>query len=486
LQKYIRTIQQILRKVEKRLGHHPESFVGARKGVSSIPRKAETTLNIILNSYYKSAEETGDMNSAELFYFLEFIEKKKNWSETIRCMRFWAVAEKYRRLVWRIGSGIVAANSEENLKSNDKIESFSLSSHARLQKEVLKIYEEFINPDSTSGNIKKVNTTNLKSYQRYIKALSDPKSVFQADDYLCVVRTQKKVGQELQVVFNDFEHSTSYFQLSNVLEKERATRKGPKVKKFNIKSLDIVENSALISSLSKSLDSLVSGNKTSTTSEPKVFVTLEETYPEQQGATTTPLAEFPVDADDDDEIHAPGELYNHSSKLVEIGQSIERINLELECVNLLIWKENEMNFEITQNRNVIVLEQTRDLLAQEIGELYQTKTKLESQEIKEALMPGQCFVSIQEIEGESDTNRSGKLITYYLITVEQRDLMTGWTVKRRYSDFDDLHQQLKEEYAFVSDFELPGKTMGIFLKSKNEMRLGRMKALEVYLQVFKF
>lgn len=101
-------------------------------------------------------------------------------------------------------------------------------------------------------------------------------------------------------------------------------------------------------------------------------------------------------------------------------------------------------------------------------------------------MPGQCYVTIQEIEGESENSIKSKMITYYMVTIEQRDLMTGWAVKRRYSDFDELHHKLLEEYEFVKDFELPGKHIGLFLKSKAEMKQARLKALEVYLQVIIF
>ena len=122
------------------------------------------------------------------------------------------------------------------------------------------------------------------------------------------------------------------------------------------------------------------------------------------------------------------------------------------------------------------------MLGEEIGTLSRQKAKLESQGQREALMPGQCFVTIHELE-EPSVDPIAKHITYYMITVEQRHLMTGWTVKRRYSDFDALHQKLKEEFEIVNDFDLPGKTIGLWPRPKAEMKAGRMKALEKYLQV---
>lgn len=129
-----------------------------------------------------------------------------------------------------------------------------------------------------------------------------------------------------------------------------------------------------------------------------------------------------------------------------------------------------------------LLEETKILLAQEIGDLTKQKAKLESQEQRDALMPGQCFVSIPEIVEQEDSFK--KIITFYVIKVEQRELNTGWTVKRRYSDFDALHQKLKETFVIVNDFDLPGKTLGLnWSKNKSDLKIARLKALEKYLQV---
>lgn len=188
------------------------------------------------------------MNSIALYYFLEFIEKKKCWDYTITLLDFWVSAEKYKRLIWRIGSGIVASGQTK------KIEKLSATAHERLQKEVSKIYDQYLKTGLAQNNRIQCNSIILASFQRYIESASDPTVEFAPDDYQCVIKAQRKVYLDLQRNFNEFEHSPSYFQLSNVLETERATMKNPK-KDYNDDStkIDAYDNSALLTSLSLAL-----------------------------------------------------------------------------------------------------------------------------------------------------------------------------------------------------------------------------------------
>ncbi|KAJ3086259.1 Intermediate filament protein [Quaeritorhiza haematococci] len=62
-------------------------------------------------------------------------------------------------------------------------------------------------------------------------------------------------------------------------------------------------------------------------------------------------------------------------------------------------------------------------------------------------------------------------------------LDSGWLVSRRYSDFFQLHQDLKSEYpGIVGMYELPGKAFNHLLKVKKDFLENRKAALEKYLQ----
>lgn len=58
---------------------------------------------------------------------------------------------------------------------------------------------------------------------------------------------------------------------------------------------------------------------------------------------------------------------------------------------------------------------------------------------------------------------------------------TGWVIARRYSEFFALHQQLKEKFAVVRQYELPGKRG--FLKLQKSFVESRRIGLERYLQL---
>jgi hypothetical protein len=141
-----------------------------------------------------------------------------------------------------------------------------------------------------------------------------------------------------------------------------------------------------------------------------------------------------------------------------------------------------MQTDVVVRMQVQIIDETIDLLSDEAGNLAHQKAKLESQEQRDALIPGQCLVKIQELEG-TENIENGKKVTYYLINISRTHEGTGWSVKRRYNDFEDLHLQLLSEIEFVSYLELPGKTLGLWSSKSKEAKTSRLIALEKYLQV---
>ena len=199
----------------------------------------------------------------------------------------------------------------------------------------------------------------------------------------------------------------------------------------------------------------------------------------------------PKEEDEEEEAHAPGELLGLSSKISHIQHSIDRLFQEIDRVNLLfyrvVWNNPIMKREsdpllIMQKH---ILEQTKENLVYEIGELIKQKLKLESQEQKEALSPGQCTVTIKEVEAQYPlaNQTTGKKVTYFLVEIEQKHLSSGWAVKRRYNDFLTLHRKLRDKFPIVDDFDFPGKSSALWAIVRNEVKGDRMKALELYLQV---
>ncbi len=199
----------------------------------------------------------------------------------------------------------------------------------------------------------------------------------------------------------------------------------------------------------------------------------------------------PKEEDEEDEVHAPGELLGLSSKITQIQYSSDRLLQEIDRVNHLfhriVWVNSihskDLDPLFTMQKQI--LDQTKENLVFELGEFIRQKVKLESQEQKEALSPGQCIVTIKEVKA-IHTNASsvtGKKVTYFLVEIEQKHLKSGWAVKRRYNDFDALHRKLRVKFPVVDDFDFPGKGIALWSIVRNEVKGDRMKALELYLQV---
>jgi hypothetical protein len=115
--RFLRNLKIVLRKIEKR-----EKFLFHRKrdiqnlmntkapntkespSQPSADLKLDITLAQLLDRYFRSAE-SADMHSMALYYFVDFLEKRKDQGQGINLLRFWSEAEKYRymNLIQEIG-----------------------------------------------------------------------------------------------------------------------------------------------------------------------------------------------------------------------------------------------------------------------------------------------------------------------------------------------------------------------------------------------
>ncbi|KAJ3042366.1 Sorting nexin-14 [Rhizophlyctis rosea] len=217
--------------------------------------------------------------------------------------------------------------------------------------------------------------------------------------------------------------------------------------------------------------------------------------------------------DGEDSSHAPGELLTTTTKLQQLKEEIDKVMLEIECLNTLnsfivqsssgAGAQQQTTTTVFQTQVMThIIDQTKELLRQEVGDLTRQKAKLHSQETKDAIIPGQCTVKIEAafddiVKRKDPTSGEGKKVTFYLIRIEREDTgsvgvsssgngggggASGWTVRRRYSDFWALHRKLRERWGVVQEFELPGKGVGVWMKGKREVKFARIKSLERYLQ----
>jgi hypothetical protein len=362
--KYINTCQLTLRKLNKRLkalelmsqNNSIRSSILLKDNSNSMKAsKLELSLETILEKYYNSAEEQGDMHSTSLFYFLDFLEKKKSVN-SLHLLRFWAATEKYKRLVCRIGTGIVS--------DGIGVQPLTDASHHRLQIEVQKIYETFI----LQGNLIRFSPLLIEAYERYILPLSKTGSKFYSDDYKCVLKTQVRIKEELDKVFEEFQHSNSFFQWSSEMQTSKVIKN--EVSNGNIPAdrhkgdwLETFEGSALMNSLEDALFDAcgkVTGSQIQRDDREKELlsrnigneggiITLEDIIIERNSSiadlldSTSPMKD---DADEYLDLHTPGEFATTSSKILGIKEAINSIFRQIECLNLLQKKVNLSKNEV--------------------------------------------------------------------------------------------------------------------------------------------
>ncbi|KAJ3275847.1 Intermediate filament protein [Terramyces sp. JEL0728] len=498
--KYLRQLEFTLSKLEKKisfLNGNKESIIPSLKGKESktpivqSQLKDDLSLNMVLEKYYASGEEVGAIQSTSLFYFIDYLGKRKDSAKCMNQLRFWASAEKYRRLIWRINVGIVTDTNQTIADSPDKSEIFSGEAISRIQREALKLYNTHVSPDLPSTLGVTISPSLLEQFQRFVGPLISQNAQSPLhDDYLCVIKVQSEVLNSLESIFNDFQNSESFFKWTSESQSSKILNKDQSIQ--NTK-LDV--KSGLLKSLMKELQAISikvigkGGEKKPNELQKyeSILITLDDVIiVEPTEAVAVEVEKSPVKDEDEEELdlQPPGEFKNNTSKISQVEAEIHSLMYQVECLDYLNIFVNKTKVDIEYQMMMMhILEQTKELLGYEVGELTRQRAKYESQEQRELLMQNQCIVHIEEDENEAEVNIGGKRVTYYLIHIVQGNGELGWTVKRRYSDFDALHQKLKEEFSFVSEFDLPQKTSGIWPnRAKNEIRSGRMKALEKYLQ----
>lgn len=129
-----------------------------------------------------------------------------------------------------------------------------------------------------------------------------------------------------------------------------------------------------------------------------------------------------------------------------------------------------------------LLNRSKSAMKRELRELTFQKLQYEQQEADNRLIPERTRISISSSAISED---DGKSVVRYLIEVQQLGpdgiYVSGWVVARRYNEFFNMHQALKEKFLPVRNLEFPGKRLVTSLS--HSFVDTRRIALERYLQV---
>lgn len=177
------------------------------------------------------------------------------------------------------------------------------------------------------------------------------------------------------------------------------------------------------------------------------------------------------------QLAAPGDL-QLSYEISRLGENIANLQAQDTMLDALI-KKAELTGDMQELK---LLKRSKSSMNRNLRELKFQKLQYEQQESANRLFSDRTKVSIvNSTAGDED----GKSVVRYLIEVQQLapdgSFASGWIVARRYNEFFNMHNKLRERYGLVRSLDFPGKRLvtalsGSFLDT-------RRIALEKYLQV---
>ncbi|GJE89578.1 PhoX domain-containing protein [Phanerochaete sordida] len=176
------------------------------------------------------------------------------------------------------------------------------------------------------------------------------------------------------------------------------------------------------------------------------------------------------------QLAGPGDLHL-AYEIARLSDKIASLQTQEGMLDTLIKKA-----ELTGDEQELkLLQKSKSSLAREIRELNFQQSQYEQQESANRLVSDRTKITIvNSAVGEEN----GKSVVRYLIEVQQLaadgTFASGWVVARRYNEFFNMHNKLREKYAAVRALDFPGKRLVTSLS--NSFVDSRRVALEKYMQ----
>lgn len=188
--------------------------------------------------------------------------------------------------------------------------------------------------------------------------------------------------------------------------------------------------------------------------------------------------------DDGDKEHSsfqlagPGDLHL-SYEIARLSDKITSLQTQEGMLDTLI-KKAELTGDEQELR---LLQKSKSSLARDLRELNFQKMQYEQQESANRLVSDRTKITIVN---STVGDENGKSVVRYLIEVQQLaadgSFASGWVVARRYNEFFNMHNKLRERYALVRSLDFPGKRLVTSLS--NSFVDSRRTGLEKYMQVW--
>ncbi|KAK7058470.1 tRNA (guanine-N(7)-)-methyltransferase (tRNA(m7G46)-methyltransferase) [Paramarasmius palmivorus] len=176
------------------------------------------------------------------------------------------------------------------------------------------------------------------------------------------------------------------------------------------------------------------------------------------------------------QLAGPGDL-QLTYEIARLADKIANLEAQETMLNSLI-KKAELTGDTQELR---LLNKSKSSMNRDLRELRFQKLQYEQQESANRLVSDRTRVSIVS---STVAEEAGKSVVRYLVEVQQLapdgSFASGWVVARRYNEFLNMHNKLRDKYGLVRNLEFPGKRLvtalsGSFVDT-------RRASLEKYLQ----
>ncbi|KAI7908175.1 PXA domain-containing protein [Cokeromyces recurvatus] len=175
----------------------------------------------------------------------------------------------------------------------------------------------------------------------------------------------------------------------------------------------------------------------------------------------------------------PGDLML-ATKIRQLSEEMEKLKGQEAIVDALILKAESQN-KVEELR---ILKKSKTVFRQELQQMQYQKLQYELQEMENVLIPKRSQIKITN--ATMGTDQHGDFALLYVIEIQQLDInnnfASGWIVARRYSEFFNLHQQLKEKYPRLKMIDFPAKWPSLLNKLQKSFVEARRMSLERYLR----
>lgn len=182
------------------------------------------------------------------------------------------------------------------------------------------------------------------------------------------------------------------------------------------------------------------------------------------------------------QIAAPGDL-NLGHEIERLTEKINKLQAQETILDALTRKA-----ELTGDAQELkILRRSKSSMERELRELNFQRSQYEQQEEENKLVPERTRITISSsgVTGEA----AGKQVVRYFVEVQQLatdgSFASGWVVARRYNEFWNMHQRLRDRFAVVRGLDFPPKKLvtSLSISFVDTRRSGLEKYMQVCCQI---